>query len=189
MSPGRNHRQGEVELSQALCDRNGWTVIEVITEKDSSASKLRFVEGRKVSDRGEGWRRMVELVRTGKADVVVARHYDRLYRTTRDLVELVDLAEETGVHLAARIGAAVAENETEMRVERQVLGHQRRRKSGRPFWSTRPFGFERDGTHREEEADAPAAGVPGCPGRCLPVVHREGLERSRAALATRQRVA
>ncbi|MFF4830878.1 recombinase family protein [Streptomyces sp. NPDC001315] len=44
---------------------------------------------------------MVELVRTGTADVVVARHYDRLYRTTRDLVELVDLTEETGVHLAA----------------------------------------------------------------------------------------
>ncbi|TFV31806.1 hypothetical protein E4K10_09730 [Streptomyces sp. T1317-0309] len=41
-----------------------------------------------------------------------------------------------------------------MRVERQVLGHQRRRESGRPFWSTRPFGFERDGAHREEEAEA-----------------------------------
>lgn len=162
----------QVELSQALCDRNGWTVVEVITEKDSSASKFRVVEGRKVSARGEGWRRVVELVRTGTADVVVARHYDRLYRTTRDLVELVDLAEETGVHLAAaqaqgvldlatpsgrlaaRIGAAVAENETEMRVERQVLGHQRRRESGRPFWSTRPFGFERDGTHGDEEAEA-----------------------------------
>ncbi|MFJ7766842.1 recombinase family protein [Streptomyces sp. NPDC097107] len=170
-SKGGNLKQ-QVELSQALCDRNGWTVIEVITEKDSSASKFRFVEGRKVSARGEGWRRVVELVRTGKAEVVVARHYDRLYRTTRDLVELVDLAEETGVHLAAaqaqgvldlatpsgrlaaRIGAAVAENETEMRVERQVLGHQRRRESGRPFWSTRPFGFERNGTHRDEEAEA-----------------------------------
>lgn len=36
---------------------------------------------------------------------------------------------------------------------------------------------------------SPAAGVPGCPGRCLPMVHRERLERSRAALATRQGVA
>ncbi|MGY5032245.1 recombinase family protein [Streptomyces sp. 900116325] len=94
-SKGGNLTQ-QVELSQALCDRNGWTVVEVITEKDSSASKFRVVEGRKVSARGEGWRRVVELVRTGTADVVVARHYDRLYRTTRDLVELVDLAEETG---------------------------------------------------------------------------------------------
>jgi DNA invertase Pin-like site-specific DNA recombinase len=48
----------------------------------------------------------------------------------------------------------VARNETEMRVERQVLGHQRRRESGRPFWGTRPFGFERDGRHREAEAEA-----------------------------------
>ncbi|MFJ2301946.1 recombinase family protein [Streptomyces sp. NPDC087787] len=56
-----------------------------------------------MSARGEGWRRVVQLVRTCMADVVVVRHYDRLYRTTRDLVELVDLAEETGV------GAAVAE--------------------------------------------------------------------------------
>ncbi|MER6469924.1 recombinase family protein [Streptomyces collinus] len=170
-STGGNLAQ-QVELSQALCDRNSWTVVEVITESDSSASKFHVVEGCKVSARGEGWRRVVELVRTGAADVVVARHYDRLYRTTRDLTELVDLAEETGVHLAAaqargvldlttpsgrlaaRIGAAVAENESEMRVERQVLGHQRRRESGRPFWNTRPFGFERDGTHRDEEAEA-----------------------------------
>ncbi|MFF7216482.1 recombinase family protein [Streptomyces sp. NPDC008238] len=170
-SKGGNLTQ-QVELSRALCDRNGWTVVEVITEKECSASKFRLVEGRKVSVRGEGWKRVVELIRSGSADVVVARHYDRLYRTTRDLVELVDLAEETGVHLAAaqaqgvldlatptgrlaaRIGAAVAENEIEMRVERQVLGHQRRRESGRPFWGTRPFGFERDGTHRDEEAEA-----------------------------------
>ncbi|MFF5593571.1 recombinase family protein [Streptomyces althioticus] len=68
-----------------------------------------------------------------------------MYRTPWDLEDLVDLAEATGVtlaaaqaqgvldlstpsgRLAARIGAVVARNETEMRVERQVLGHQRRR--------------------------------------------------------------
>ncbi|MEU0964199.1 recombinase family protein [Streptomyces sp. NPDC005917] len=164
-SKGGNLTQ-QVELSQALCDRNGWSVVAVIVEKDTSASTKR---GAKRSDE---WERVKALVEDGKADAIVSRHYDRMYRTPWDLEDLVDLAEATGVtlaaaqaqgvldlstpsgRLAARIGAVVARNETEMRVERQVLGHQRRRESGRPFWSTRPFGFERDGRHREAEAEA-----------------------------------
>jgi len=164
-SKGGNLTQ-QVELSQALCDRNGWSVVAVIVEKDMSASTKR---GAKRSDE---WERVKALVEDGKADAIVSRHFDRMYRTPWDLEDLVDLAESTGVtlaaaqaqgvldlstpsgRLAARIGAVVARNETEIRVERQVLGHQRRRESGRPFWSTRPFGFERDGRHREAEAEA-----------------------------------
>ncbi|MFJ8273753.1 recombinase family protein [Streptomyces sp. NPDC094154] len=138
----------------------------MIVEKDTSASTKR---GAKRSDE---WERVKALVEDGKADAIVSRHYDRMYRVPWDLEDLVDLVEAAGVtlaaaqaqgvldlstpsgRLAARIGAVVARNETEMRVERQVLGHQRRRESGRPFWSTRPFGFERDGRHREAEAEA-----------------------------------
>ncbi|MCX4413199.1 recombinase family protein [[Kitasatospora] papulosa] len=160
-SKGGNLAQ-QVELSEALCERKGWTVVDVISEKDTSASK----------GSRKGWERVKAMVKAGQVDAIVSRHYDRMYRTPRDLEDLVDLAESTGVtlaaaqaqgvldlatpsgRLAARIGAVVARNETEMRVERQVLGHQRRRESGRPFWSTRPFGFERDGRHREKEAEA-----------------------------------
>ncbi|MEU4093055.1 recombinase family protein [Streptomyces sp. NPDC026673] len=164
-SKGGNLTQ-QVELSQALCDRKGWSVVATIVEKDTSASTKRGTK------RSAEWERVKALVEDGKADAIVSRHYDRMYRTPWGLEDLVDLAEATGVtlaaaqahgvldlstpsgRLAARIGAVVARNETEMRVERQVLGHQRRRESGRPFWSTRPFGFERDGRHREAEAEA-----------------------------------
>ncbi|WP_406493131.1 recombinase family protein [Streptomyces sp. NBC_00846] len=127
----------------------------MIVEKDTSASIKRGAK------RSHEWEHVKALVEDGKADAIVSRHYDRMYRTPWDLEDLVDLAESTGVtlaaaqaqgvldlstpsgRLAARIGAVVARNETERRAERQVLGHQRRRESGRPFWSTRPFGFGR----------------------------------------------
>ncbi|MER7035705.1 recombinase family protein, partial [Streptomyces albidoflavus] len=84
-----------VELSQALCDRNGWSVVAVIVEKDTSASTKR---GAKRSDE---WEHVKALVEDGTADAIVSRHFDRMYRTPWDLEDLVDLAESTGVTLAA----------------------------------------------------------------------------------------
>ena len=43
--------------------------------------------------------------------------------------------------------------ETDIKRERQVRGHERRAKDGRPFWTSRPFGFERDTTQRKAEAE------------------------------------
>lgn len=88
-SKGGNLTQ-QVELSQALCDRKGWSVVAVIVEKDTSASTKR---GAKRSDE---WERVEALVEDGKADAIVSRHYDRMYRAPWDLEDLVDLAEATG---------------------------------------------------------------------------------------------
>ncbi|WP_425274435.1 hypothetical protein [Streptomyces zinciresistens] len=48
-------------MSQTLCDRNGWSVVAVIVEKDTSASTKR---GAKRSDE---WERVKALVEDGKA--------------------------------------------------------------------------------------------------------------------------
>jgi hypothetical protein len=48
--------------------------------------------------------------------------------------------------------AAGAALETDVKRERQIRGHERRAEAGRPWWNTRPLGYERDGTIREDEA-------------------------------------
>ncbi|GGM90283.1 recombinase family protein [Streptomyces fuscichromogenes] len=73
-SKGGNLTQ-QVELSQALCDRRGWSVVATIVEKDTSASTKRGTK------RSAEWERVKALVEDGKADAIVSRHYDRMYRT------------------------------------------------------------------------------------------------------------
>lgn len=101
---------------------------------------------------------------------MVAWHLDRITRTMLDLERLILLAVDRGVGIAtatgdidltsdagrmvARILAAVARAEVERKAERQKLGYRQKARSGRPNWGTRPFGFERDGSRREPEAEA-----------------------------------
>jgi hypothetical protein len=63
----------------------------------------------------------------------------------------IDLTTDTG-RMVARILAAVARQEVERKGERQTEAAQQRARSGKPQWSTRPFGYERNGSLREEEA-------------------------------------
>lgn len=148
------------EKCRARCEDKGWDVVEVITDRDTSATK----------GHRPGWFQVVAMIHAGRVDVVVARHPDRMYRQMRELEDLVDLSEQTGVMLAttegdydlttptgkltARVLAAAARGEMEMKAARQKLGHERRAKAGKPWWTSRPFGFEKNGHHRAGEAAA-----------------------------------
>ena len=153
-----NERQEERCRGLALA--RGWDVVSVIDDT-ISASKV------KASER-PGWRKVLAMIEAGEVDVVVAYHLDRITRTMIDLEELILLAVDRGVGVAtangdidlttdtgrmvARILAAVARQEVERKGERQTEAAQQRAKAGKPQWSTRPFGYERDGSLREEEA-------------------------------------
>lgn len=148
------------ESCRGLATARGWDVIEVIDDT-ISASKI------KASQR-PGWRRVLAMIEAGELDVVVAYHLDRITRTMLDLEELIKLAVDRGVGVAtstgdidltndtgrmvARILAAVARGETERKADRQVKAAVQRARSGKPQWSTRPFGYERDGSLRKDEA-------------------------------------
>ncbi|MFI7661780.1 recombinase family protein [Micromonospora parva] len=147
------------QACRELCEQRGWKVIEVIADNSVSAST------RKVRP---GWRQVLDLITSGAVDVVVAWQVDRMYRTLRDLEDLVDLADRTGVTLAtvsgeldlttpngrmmARILGSVARQEVEQKGVRQKAAQHQRVQTGRPWWTARPFGFERDGQHRQSEA-------------------------------------
>ncbi len=139
---------------RAYAEARGWTVTKTYVDNDISATT--------------GRRRPAfeELLEDAPA-VVLVWHNDRLVRLSRDLERVLDLG--LTVHavtagefdLSTPTGRAMARTlvawstyEGEHRSERQRAQAYQRAQLGRPFWSRRPFGFNTDGTHRAEEAEA-----------------------------------
>jgi DNA invertase Pin-like site-specific DNA recombinase len=74
----------------ALAERKGWTVAEVFTDNDVSATSGRV---------RPAYVRMMEALGTGRLGALVVWDVDRLTRTPRELEDVVDLAERRGVAL------------------------------------------------------------------------------------------
>jgi site-specific DNA recombinase len=149
----------------ALAQRKGWTRTLKFQDNDISASKY-------ARKRRPDYQRLLAMVRAGQVRRIVVAHMDRLYRTMKELEELIDLT-ETGKpeivsvysgpldlstsdgRAAARILVAIsskASEDTSRRVRRAV---QRRREAGESTGGPRPFGWAKvtvtdpDGTTRE----------------------------------------
>lgn len=143
----------------ALAQARGWTVSAVYIDNAVSASSGK---------RRPQWERLLEDVRSGEVDVIVAMAVDRITRSMGDLERLIAMVEETGTGIAtatgdldlandqgrmlARILAAVARGEVERKAARQMHANRQRVSQGRPRWAHRPFGYEKDGSFRESEA-------------------------------------
>ncbi|KUM37706.1 recombinase family protein [Arthrobacter sp. EPSL27] len=141
----------------ALIEARGWTLGKVYEDNDTSAAKRRGP--------GTAWFRMLEDLRSGAADVVVAVDLDRLLRSTRDLIEItdsgarvltvdgeIDLTTADGEFRATML-AGIARFEVRRKSERQKRANESRAASGRPVPGRRRYGYETDGvTPREAEA-------------------------------------
>jgi DNA invertase Pin-like site-specific DNA recombinase len=144
----------QVEDCRALCESRGWTVREVITDNDLSATS---------GVRRPGFERLL----ASSPEAIVVWHTDRLIRLTRDLERVIELGIDVHAVTAGHIdlstpaGRAVARTVTawatyegEQKALRQRAAHRQRATSGKPWWTHRPFGFERDGSHHQDEAPA-----------------------------------
>jgi DNA invertase Pin-like site-specific DNA recombinase len=141
----------------ALIEARGWTVGRLYEDNDTSAAKRRGP--------GTAWHRMLEDLRNGAADVVVAVDLDRLLRSTRDLIEItdsgarvltvdgeIDLTTADGEFRATML-AGIARFEVRRKSERQKRANESRTAGGRPVPGRRRYGYETDGvTPREAEA-------------------------------------
>lgn len=143
----------------ALCARRGWTAKEYVDD-DFSAS-VRMPGSRKLAKRRPDFDRMVADVRAGKVDAIVAWDADRLYRHPRELEDLIDLADDRGLSLAtlggdfdlstptgrgnARMKGVFARMEMEQKsVRHKRANRQMAENDGRPWWPSRPFGYDAD---------------------------------------------
>lgn len=136
----------QLKLTRKLATDKGWSVVAEYEDNDTSAAKLRGAK--------TGWARMIRDRET--FDAVIAVDLDRLLRSIRDLVTLVEM----GVIIStvsgdldtttsegkfrATIMAGVAEFENGRRVERLIRGAEQRIATGMPLTAGRPYGYEPD---------------------------------------------
>ncbi|QAY17252.1 serine integrase [Streptomyces phage Leviticus] len=148
---GQSNQRQERECRR-LTDYKRLDVVAV--EQDISVSAFSGKER-------PAWKRVLDMVRAGEVDYVIAYHMDRMTRSMTDLEELIVLCEEHGVGIAtavgeidltsdmgrmvARILAAVARAEVERKSARQKLANAQRAAEGKPHsGGQRPFGYARD---------------------------------------------
>jgi site-specific DNA recombinase len=148
--------------ARKLCEARGWRVTEVFCENDRSAYDPRKTR--------PAYTAMLQAIREGRINTIVAWHPDRLHRQTRELVGFIDLINEYGVHVEtvtagrsdfstptgrmhARIAGTVAEYESEHKSERIRRKLEANAAEGKNHGGSRPFGWSDDRvTLVEEEA-------------------------------------
>jgi site-specific DNA recombinase len=150
------------EACEKIARERGWVVVAEFVDNDISASI-------KSAERA-GYNALVQFYAAGEFDALVCWDLDRLTRQPRQLEDWIDAAHERGLRLVtangeadlstdggrmfARIKASVARAEIERKSARQKVANEQRAEQGRPMWVRRPFGYERDGSLREAEAEA-----------------------------------
>jgi site-specific DNA recombinase len=147
-----------------LATLRGWTVVETFEDNDVSASKERKA--------GTAWAKMLAGAQAGDFTHLIAVDLDRLIRTQRDLLTLIDLklsvvTVDGEVDLSTADGefraslmTSVARFEVRRKTERQIRASDHRAAQGRVIGGKRAFGYEQDRkTIRESEAVHIRAGV------------------------------
>ncbi|MGI8682836.1 MAG: recombinase family protein [Mycobacteriales bacterium] len=146
---------------QEVADRLGWSVVGVRSDNDLSAYSGK---------RRPGYQQLLDELRAGTADAVVAWHTDRLHRSPVELEDYVEVCDRQGVvtqtvkagsldlatpsgRMVARQLGAVARFEIEHQIERQQSAKLQSARSGSWGGGRRPFGYAADGvTVAEAEA-------------------------------------
>lgn len=146
--------QRQAEDCHALAKKRGYTVVAEFEDNDISAS----TQSRKVRPR---YAAMLEAVRAGQVDVIVAYSNSRLTRRLRELLDLIDLHGETGVKIetvvsgsddlstadgimVAQIKASVDEAEARRTAERLRRKFLEKAQAGKENQGGRPFGWADD---------------------------------------------
>lgn len=145
---------------RALADGNGWEIADIYVDNDVSAYSRK---------RRDGYMAMMDDVKLGEIDSIVAWHPDRLHRSPRELEDFIDVIESRGVRvqtvqageydlstaagrMTARVVGAVARHESEHKSERIRRKHLELAASGKPSGGKRGFGYNADLTIRDDEA-------------------------------------
>jgi DNA invertase Pin-like site-specific DNA recombinase len=147
--------------ARKLASKRGWDLVETFSDNDISASGKR---------KRPGWEALLDAMRTGRVQAVVAYSSSRLYRNLRDLTEFLDVVEQHGVEVATiasgNVDVATADGRMLARILASVdqaeweRGSERRRrqladKTARGEWAGGhlPFGYLVNDTTKALEVD------------------------------------
>lgn len=150
------------EDCEAQAQRMGWTVSRVLTDNDLSASSGKP---------RPGYAALLDGLRDGTYDAVIAWHPDRLHRAPIELEEFIGVVEERGAKVStvkagdfdlststgrqtARIIGAIARGEVERQSERIKRKQDQLAAQGLPKGGSRAYGYGSNGMDLiPEEAD------------------------------------
>ncbi|MEO3757297.1 recombinase family protein [Mycobacterium sp. B14F4] len=152
-----------------LAARLGWQVVEVFSDNDISAYNGRV---------RPGFERLLDAIKNGDVDGLMAWHTDRLYRSMKDLERLIEIAElaklpirtvnsgeldlaTSAGKMVARILGSVARQESEHTGERRKQQYAQKAAAG--GWGTngnRPFGYGNGPSVRPDDRKVGVAGMP-----------------------------
>lgn len=157
---------GQIDLCKKLAEKHKLTVVATYREPEGTGAS----EKSKSRDRVE-YDKMLAAARAREFEYILAYADDRLTRRPKELEELIEIVEETGLKfhthryenydlasgqgiMAARILGVVAAGEARTISERQKATFERKAYEGKPkVQRQRAFGWEEDGiTIRESEA-------------------------------------
>lgn len=138
----------------ALIEQRGWTPArDPLVDNNRSA--------RRGKDR-PAFTELLRLIRAGEVDAVVAWNFERLARTARDRLALVEACQEhraiialvrgsdidcstASGRLTAGVLGEVAEHEIAVKSERQIRANEQAAEQGRRVGGRRPFGYAANG--------------------------------------------
>ena len=151
--------QRQERACRDLAAAKGWDVAQVFADNDVSATRSKV---------RPAYQAMLRAVESGQVRRIVVWDLDRLTRKPSELEAFMDLADRHQVELAnvtgdvdlssvhgrmvARIKGAVARAEVEKMSERLRATFDQRVEQGRPT-GRRSYGWNTDGTPREDEAE------------------------------------
>ncbi len=153
--------ENQVELCEKAAANRGWQVVARLVDNDLVATAKR-----------PAFDELMGMVDARLIDVVIVREMPRLVRRLRDLEDVIDRAEAAGVTIVTlqgdldlstasgrmngRILATVAQHESELKAERQVIANAALARQGKRWVRChRPFGYLPDGrTPSPDEAPA-----------------------------------
>lgn len=161
---GTGQRAGvtrQLKDCKALAKRLGWRIVATHTDNDISAFNGAI---------RPGFEALLTSITNGEVDAIICWHTDRLYRRTKDLERLVDIADAVQIRtvnagdldlsnssgrMLARILGSVAQQESEHKGERRRSANLQRAEAG--TWRAdgpRVFGYTQRGEPLEPEATA-----------------------------------
>lgn len=140
------------EDCQRLAERLGAHVVSVGTDNDISSTSGKH---------RPAYAALLDAMRSGAVDIVIAYNLDRLYRRMRDLEDYIDLVEAKGIRtetvlagsfdLNTPMGRAIARNaiafatlEVDQSKARVKAAKSQHARLGRPSGGQRVFGYEPD---------------------------------------------
>ena len=140
----------QIKDCQALAEARGWTVGEVFTDNDVSATRAKP---------RPAYQQMMSKMTAGAFQALICWDVDRLTRSPRELEDIVDLHERHGVQLAsvggeidlgtpqgrltARIKGSVAKHESEQLTRRVKAKMAERAEAGAPHGKV-AYGWRRE---------------------------------------------